>query len=260
MFYNGRYPYIIDNDGEVRWYLNSNYYGNITILDNSNFIIGSDRYNENANVISFYKMNYLGKIYNEYMVNEYYGISTLYHDNILVLSDRIFLIDIQSGEIIYDYGKNDGFNYLGVYEEDMVVCKDKIYYKLKDNSLEQMEYIEGITKINFYDNTGNYKIVLPNRFGNLKETLVSKEKIPLVGYDKLEVLENINIVKEIDRIKIINNNKENIYVILDKFMDKRIYEIDTVKYITMENLYGKYTIYLKIDGRIYKTDYYIEVQ
>ena len=29
-FYNGKYPYAVDVDGEIRWYLNSDYYGNVT--------------------------------------------------------------------------------------------------------------------------------------------------------------------------------------------------------------------------------------
>ena len=43
-FYNGNYPYAVDGNNEVRWYFNKHYYGNITVLDNSNIIIGSDRY------------------------------------------------------------------------------------------------------------------------------------------------------------------------------------------------------------------------
>ena len=53
MFYNSNYPYAIDNNGEVRWYLNSNYYGNISLIDNSTIIIGSNRYNEEGKTIFF---------------------------------------------------------------------------------------------------------------------------------------------------------------------------------------------------------------
>ena len=62
IFYNSNYPYAIDSNGEVRWYLNSiNYYGNISMTNESSIVIGSDRYNENGNVISLYQMNLLGK-------------------------------------------------------------------------------------------------------------------------------------------------------------------------------------------------------
>lgn len=257
LFYNNNYPYIIDSQAEVRWYLNSNYYGDITSLDNSSFIIGSDRYNEDGNVISFYKMNFLGKIYNEYVVNKYYGISTLYQNNVLVLSDNILHIDIQTGEIINNIGKNNGYDYLNVYEEDIVVRKDEFFYTLNNEEIEEIEYNKELSRISFYNNTGNYKIVSSNRYGNLNESISDDKKIVLIGYDKLDKLENIGIIREVDRIEVINNNEDVIYLILDKFMDKRIYEVDDVKYINMYGLDGKYTIYVKIDNKLYKTDYYV---
>lgn len=259
VFYSNNYPYIIDNDGEVRWFLNSNYYGNITSLDNSSFIIGSDRYNEKGNVISFYKMNFLGKIYNEYIVNNYYGISALFQDNILVLSDDVLLIDVQTGEVISNIGKNVGYDYLNVYEEEIVVHKDDCFYTLSYDKLEKIDYNKETSSITFYNNTSNYKIVSSNIFGNLSETLSTDKKISLIGYNKLDKLENISVVREVDRIKVINNYEDVIYIILDKFMDKRIYEVEKLRYINLYGLHGKYTIYFKIENELYKTDYYVEV-
>ena len=46
---------------------------------------------------------------------------------------------------------------------------------------------------------------------------------------------------------------------LDKLFDKRIYEVKDTKYVNLNGLKGKYTIYYRIDGKVYKTDYYIEV-
>lgn len=259
MFYNINYPYIIDSFGDVRWYLNSNYYGNITSLDNSSFIIGSDRYNEQGNVISFYKMNFLGKIYNEYIIDNYYGFNSMYNDNIMVLGDKILLIDIQTGEIVDQFGSNDGYNYLDFYDGNIIVRKDDVYYSLNNSKLEEISYNSNVTKVNFYNNTNNYKIMSPNRFGTLKETIVSDEKILLFGYDKLTKIENIDIIREVDRIKVINSNDTDIYVIFDKFMDKRIYNVKKLKYINLYGLNGKYTIYIKVNDKLYKTDYYIEV-
>lgn len=260
MFYTGNYPYAIDDQDEVRWYLNSNYFGNITFMDNSNIIIGSDRYTEDGNTISFYRMNLLGKIYNEYLLqDDYYGYNTLYGGNVLILSDKLLLIDVQTGEIISEYIQNDGYDYLDVQDNDIILRKDGIFYKLVDNSLEEINYSVFNKKYSFYNNTTNYNIVPSNRFGNLRETFTSDKKIALVNYGRLDTLENIEITLEVNRIKVTNNNDNSIYLILDKFMDKRIYEVDDVKYINTINLNGKYTIYLKIDDQIYKTDYYIEV-
>lgn len=260
MFYNGNYPYAIDIDGEVRWYLNEHYFGDITFLGNSNIIIGSDSYTETGNTISFLKMNLLGKIYNEYLLDgDYYGYSVLYEDNILVLSDKILLIDIQTGDDIREYIINDDYDYLGVEEDSIIVGRDNIFYKVIDNSVEEIDYAYYRVRNDFYGDTSNYRIVPSERFGFLNETSVSDKKIALVNYDKVEELKNINITRDVNRIKIINDNEDKIYLILDKFMDKRIYEVEDIKYINVFGLNGKYTIYFKINDNIYKTDYYIEV-
>ena len=62
-----------------------------------------------------------------------------------------------------------------------------------------------------------------------------------------------------NRIKVENNTDDIIYVILDKFLDKRIYEVEQDRYINLEGLNGKYNVYYKIGKKIYKTNYYIEV-
>lgn len=258
-FYNGNYPYAIDSNDEVRWYLNSNYYGDILVLDNSNIVIGSDKYTEDGNTISFYEMNFLGKIYHEYLFpNGYYGVNALYNDNILILSDKLMLIDLQTGELIEEYIKNDDYNYICTIEDDIIVGKDDLYYRVTDGELEEYSYKNIINEANFYNNTGNYKLMPSNRFGSLKETPISDKRISLIKYSKGE-LKNIKIEKDNNRIKIINDSDNKIYIILDKFLDKRVYEVGYIKYINTFGLKGKYTVYFKVDDDVYKTDYYIEV-
>lgn len=260
MFYNSNYPYAVDIDGEVRWYLNNHYFGDITFMNNSNIIIGSDKYNEIGNTISFYKMNLLGKIYNEYLLEEdYWGYSALYDDNILVLSDKLLLLDSQTGKIINEYIDNDGYDYLEVQDNNIIVGKNEVFYKVMDNYIEEIQYSLLSNKYSFYSNTDNYKIIPSERFGVLKETPVSEDKIALINYEKLNSLENISITREVNRIKVINDSGDKVYLILDKFMDKRVYEISDVSYINIFGLSGKYTIYFKINDNIYKTDYYVEV-
>ena len=64
---------------------------------------------------------------------------------------------------------------------------------------------------------------------------------------------------DLDRLIVTNNREDNIYIILDKFLDKRVYEITDTNYINFTNLNGNYTIYFMIDNKIYKTNYYIKV-
>ena len=260
LFYNSNYPYAVDINGEVRWYLNSNYYGNITYIGSSSIIIGSDKYTENDRTISFYKMNLLGKIYNEYILEgDYYGYNVLYDDSILVLSDYILQIDLQTGDVIHNYGINDNYNFLDIYEGNIVVGRDDLFYKFVDNDIEEIQYDTQNNKGSFYDNTSNYQVVLSNKFGELSETDVSDKKIKLFGYDNMDDINNISISQDSDRIKIVNNTENNIYVILDKFMDKRVYKVSNLKYINLYGLSGKYTIYLEIEGNLYRTDYFVEV-
>lgn len=259
-FYNGNYPYAIDIKGEVRWYLNKHYYGNITFLNNSNFIIGSDSYTADGSTISFYKMNLLGKIYNEYLLEgNYYGYSSLYDGNVIVLSDKILLIDIQTGEIIKEYAYNDNYDYIVYSDDDIIICKDNVFYKVIDDGLEEINYNISYTKHFFYDGISNYKIIPSERFGTLSETLASDKKINLFNYDKVSGLKNISITMDVNRIKVIKETDDKIYIIFDKFMDKRIYEVNDIKYINLFGLNGKYTVYLKIGDKLYKTDYCIEV-
>lgn len=258
-FYNVNYPYIVDANNEVRWYLNSNYYGNISMFADSLITIGSDRYDENDNTISFYKMNLLGKIYNEYLLpKSYYGFNSIYKENILVLSDDIISIDMQTGEIIKVITSNKNFSYLSVMDDIIVVGKEDKYYKVIDDSLEEFDYIEDNNIISFYNNTNEYSLVQPVRFGCLNVTSKSSKKISLLKYDKYD-MDNIEIFRDVNRVTVLNNSDSKVYLILDKFLDKRIYEVDDVKYINTIGLSGNYTVYFEIDDKLYKTDYLLEV-
>ena len=129
----------------------------------------------------------------------------------------------------------------------------------REYDIEEIQYAMSDIKHSFYDNTSNFQIVLSNKFGGLKETDVSDKKTKLLGYDSMDDMSNIVISHDSDRIKVVNNTDVDIYVILDKFMDKRVYEVSNLKYINLSGLNGKYTIYLDIEGNLYKTDFFVEV-
>lgn len=228
-FYNVNYPYAIDSYGDIRWYLNEHYYGNITELDNSNIIIGSNYYTEEEDsTISFYRMNLLGKIYGEYLLKDnYYGLNSIYDDNVLVKSDKYLVMDMQTGNIIKKLDEVD----------------DSIF----SNNI-----------FDLYNNVSNYNISKPVRFGKLSKTETSNISSVLLKYSKYKD-NNITISIDSNRISLSNDGDDVIYVILDKFLDKKVYEVVDTKYINLEGLSGKYTIYYKINDKIYKTDYYIEV-
>ncbi len=227
-FYNNGYPYAIDSYGDIRWYLNKHYFGNVSLLDNGNIVVGSDKYNDNESTISYYRMNLLGKIYTEYLLkNGYYGFNTKYEDNIIVKSDKYLVMDLQTGNVLNELGKVD----------DNVVINNVF---------------------DLYRDAVNYNLSKPVKYGVLSETKTSKKKIGLLKYSKYKG-NNIDIEMNSNRITVKNNSDNSVYIILDKILDKRIYKVVDTKYINLEGLKGRYTIYYKINNKIYKTNYYIEV-
>ncbi len=256
-FYNGNYPYASDNNGNVRWYLNKKYYGNITVYKD-NIIIGNDSYTEDNHSTGIYRMNFLGKVYGEYLLSDdYYGNSIYDDGNIYALSKNIVMIDSQTGTIS-NLGKNDNYSYINVIDGNVIVGKEDKFYSVKDKKFSEVEASGKSNIYSFYDDISEYKIVKGVRYGKLTTTNRYDKDISIIRYDKYDG-KDINIKMDVNRISIYNNTGKEVYLILDKLFDKRIYEVKDTKYVNLNGLKGKYTIYYRIDGKVYKTDYYIEV-
>lgn len=256
-FYNGNYPYASDSNGNVRWYLNKKYYGNITVYKD-NIIIGNDSYTEDNHSTGIYRMNLLGKVYGEYLLSDdYYGNSIYTDGNIYALSKNIVMIDSQTGTIS-NLGKNDNYSYINVVNGNVIVGKEDKFYSVKDKKFSEVESSEKSNIYSFYDGISEYKIVKEVRYGKLTTTNKYDKDISIIKYDKYDG-KDINIKMDVNRISIYNNTGKEVYLILDKLFDKRIYEVKDTKYVNLNGLKGKYTIYYRIDGKVYKTDYYIEV-
>lgn len=256
-FYNGNYPYASDSNGNVRWYLNKKYYGNITVYKD-NIIIGNDSYTEDNHSTGIYRMNFLGKVYGEYLLSDdYYGNSIYDDGNIYALSKNIVMIDSQTGTIS-NLGKNDNYSYINVINGNVIVGKEDKFYSVKDKKFSEVESSEKSNIYSFYDGISEYKIVKGVRYGKLTTTNRYDKDISIIKYDKYDG-KDINIKMDVNRISIYNNTGKEVYLILDKLFDKRIYEVKDTKYVNLNGLKGKYTIYYRIDGKVYKTDYYIEV-
>lgn len=256
-FYNGNYPYASDNNGNVRWYLNKKYYGNITVYKD-NIIIGNDSYTEDNHSTGIYRMNFLGKVYGEYLLSDdYYGNSIYDDGNIYALSKNIVMIDSQTGTIS-NLGKNDNYSYINVIDGNVIVGKEDKFYSVKDKKFSEVEASGKSNIYSFYDDISEYKIVKGVRYGKLTTTNRYDKDISIIRYDKYDG-KDINIKMDVNRISIYNNTGKEVYLILDKLFDKRIYEVKDTKYVNLNGLKGKYTIYYCIDGKVYKTDYYIEV-
>ena len=130
----------------------------------------------------------------------------------------------------------------------LIPDKEKRTLTIKDNGI-------GMDKEELEENLGT---IAKSGSELFKENNEMKKDISIIKYDKYDD-STIDVKMDVNRISVYNKNGNKIYLILDKLFDKRIYEIKDIKYINLNGLNGKYTIYYKIDGRVYKTDYFIEV-
>ena len=69
-------------------------------------------------------MNLLGKVYNEYIVNNYYGVNTVYGGIVSVLSNDVISIDLQTGNTIKKYFKKDDYDYIDNVDGSIILRKN----------------------------------------------------------------------------------------------------------------------------------------
>ena len=184
------------------------------------------------------EIDYLGKIHKEYQLDTgYCGNYKLTNDSIIIQSNKIIELDLQTGTIL------DG-------------DKDKDVLDKENNKKE----------LKLYYNNNNYKIEPGYSFRTKTITPTISKKIILINYkniDKSYKKYNINIIQEKYRLKISGNfnEEDKVYIVLDKFLDKKVYELTNkktgTKYINKEGLSGKYSVYIKINENLYKTNKYI---
>ena len=267
-------PYALDKDGEVRWYLTKKYTGKIEKLSNDNLFLGSDKKDENDLFDSILEIDLLGKIYKEYKIDEGYTGSYIELENsYLILSKDLLEIDKQNGEIITRYKLDSQYDNITLNDNIVILSSTNSALKIDLNTKKQAEITFSSNKnerennIEFYTTKKNYKLSYGTSFAEKSETETSKESFLLINYknpDDNYKKYDIKLKKETDRLVVSGKFKkeDKVYVILDKFMDKKIYDVDikentTYKYINSTNLEGKYSIYLKINDKLYKTNKYV---
>ena len=194
---------------------------------------------------------------------------------------------IHSGGIVYVDGKNSnqpaGFSSNTTLKSDTVeVLNNKVIFEIV---LPTNNY--RVEKLSLYTEN-DYENTLGKRLGSLGETKVSKKDnkfIKTVEIDDDYNKRNITITNEEDRLVISGKFKkeENVSFILrkgftnnyyDQIISKKPYTalcvdifteeetnegINITRYINKETLSGKYSIYIKINDKIYKTNNYIEI-
>ena len=195
---------------------------------------------------------------------------------------------VHSGGIVYVDGKNSnkpaGFSKNATLQSDTVeLINNEVVFELK---LPTNNY--RVEKMSLYVEGENYRIKKATRLGNLGKTDVDKTKItPILNSQTIDSdyqSHDITIKKEIDRLVVSGRFKRGteVNVILYQNMVSKYYNIkiskkpytalcvdifteeenekgiNVTKYINQEDLEGKYSIYLSIDGIIYNTGQYVE--
>ena len=208
-----------------------------------------------------------------------------YISDVDYLSKNHYLI--HSGGIVYVDGKNSnqpaGFSSNTTLKSDTVeILNNKVIFEIV---LPTNNY--RVEKLSLYTEN-DYENTLGKRLGSLGETRVSKKDnkfIKTVEIDDDYNKRNITITNEEDRLVISGRFKkgENVSFILrkgftnnyyDQIISKKPYTalcvdifteeetnegINITRYINKEGSSGKYSIYIKINDKIYNTNNYIEI-
>lgn len=269
------YPYALDNNNEIRWYLTKNYSKKITTLQNGHLLLSTDTKNKDQSYTGLLEIDLLGKIYKQYNIeNGYYGSYAETTNSLFILSDSILELDKQTGTILNTFPLNSVYNEVFYLEESNTISllnQKEIYninLKTKEkNTLPNESPLKNEQEIILpvYNTEEEHKQTKSVKFTTNTPTPKSNKNIFLIGYKKIDdnyKKHNITITKTSDNIQVVGNfsKKEEVYLILDKFLDKRIYDI-TSNYtiINKEGLSGKYSIYIKINNTIYRTNTYVTI-
>ena len=267
------YPYALDNNNEVRWYLTKNYSNQINYLDNGRLLLSDETINVTNNPTGLVEIDLLGKIYKQYNLDtNYLGSYAETPTSLYILSTKLLELDKQTGTILNTITLEDEYNEVFYNQENHTLELKNDINKLIIDLQTKKQTISNVTNppdeshplLQLYNTNNHYTLTKSIKIDLTKETKQSDKKIFLVGYiEPNETYNNYNIkiTKTIDNLQITGsfNPNDEVYLILDKFLDKRVYDItESLTIINKKGLSGQYSIYIKINDTIYKTNNYIE--
>ena len=262
---------IVDKYKNIRGFFTRMFSGNPIYLKDGHFILSTYQTNNDGSYMGVVEVDLLGKVYNQFIVpNGYYGLSTYDENNNLlyVLSSSLLVVDVQSWNVIKEYSiDNLSYKYLE-YNKDL----DKVFLGTDNetividsdgNSSIIDEYQFNNSYLAFDKSISNYEYLLFNyKIYNSLDKSDEVKSISLLSYKKVDDVYNsygFDFYFESNRL-VISTSKgiDNGYIILDKILDKHSYKLnDNYTVINGTSLSGKYSIYIKIDSKVYKTNYYV---
>ena len=260
--------YGIDDEHHIRWFYPKEVEIYPYLLNNGNLLleINSDqRY-------SLIEIDLLGKIYKQiHLEHKVYDIKEV-NDSLFLLSNNVIQLDWQTGHILNTYSLTNSYQKIKEIDQENIVLinENKKLILNRSTSSEEIQDIaskltDSTIKLDYYSTNTNYKLINGITFQNQHKTATSKKNIFLINYKKIDKnyqKYHINIKKSQETIIVTGrfSSNDEVYLILDKFLDKRIYDIKSnTTIINQYGLSGKYSIYLKINNTIYKTNTYITI-
>lgn len=233
------------------------------LLSNNHFIIPTYKNTSDNVYTGFREVDVLGKIYYEYLLEDgYYGLSCEIDDEyIVVLSEELIIIDRQNGDIrkYIDISKYDNKWIYMEYDNNIIIMYGE-EHNIKISLSGEITLYDGEYEKKYLTGDINYINKDSVRFYNNIKTETSEDNIWLLSYDK-DIPYDIKIEKEFNRISVKGNdiNSCDNYIILDKLFDRKIYKLcDDITYIYTYDFNGKYSIYYKIDDKLYKSNKYLK--
>lgn len=161
---------------------------------------------------------------------------------------------------------------LGV--DDFVITQGHTLMEIQNNkkviSMNVNSTLYNTKKMGLYAND-IYTGVQGVRLGSLGESVTTSNHLLLGAKNDKDILKryNISLYKDVYGLKVKGTFKESdeVQIILDNVLDKKTYDllipsdsnkkITTSRYISEDGIKGKYYIYLRINGAIYKLQKYV---
>lgn len=273
LFANHNYPYAIDKNNEVRWFINKKYSGSMQRIQNGHFLLGSDVLLGNGYSKDILEIDLLGKIYYQYYIPDgYYGSFAEVDSHLFVLSKQLLDIDKQSGVILEQIPLDNTYSQF-IYQKEKnqfllknnkkIVSINRSNFKISDSN-DTFEELNNCFSYSFYINHDEYKILRGVKFSYSKGTKEANKRIFLVHYKEIDddyLKYDIQIKKGDNYLQVLGNisKEDDVYIILDKFLDKRIYSMNDHHFIIHQGtLNGRYSIYIQINGVLYRTNRYVD--
>ncbi len=174
----------------------------------------------------------------------------------------------------YELSNNDE-TYLEILgDNDFVITQGHTLMEIQNGkkviSMNVNSTLYNTKKMSLYAND-IYTGVQGVRLGSLGESITTKNHILLGAKNDDSILDkyNITLYKDVFGLKVKGTFKESdeVQIILDNVLDKKTYDfliptdsdkkITTSRYISEDGIKGKYYIYLRINGTIYKLKKYV---